>query len=172
MTLIDNIVIVLIGSLVTAGATSWWLYRRMQTPTRSWLRVHMSGGTEKGFDASEVGEELVWIQEGERFQARVPLDILPGHMSRWGVHYRVFDIAHGSDEVLRVPWMDANIRAEYLQGDDSAKERFRRRIRALDAFKQLTSGLSSINRWQAVALIILGLFAGLYLSPIIQGAIS
>ncbi len=172
MTLFDILLQITFYGCITAVVTSWLLFRRMQTPTRSRIRVHMSGGTERSFEASEVGDEIVWIQEGEEMKASVPHDLVPGHSSSWGVHYRMFDIIHGSDKVLRVPWLNDEIRGKVLETEEAGMERYRRRVRALDAFKQLTSGLSNINRWQAVALIALGIFAGLYLSPIIAGALS
>ncbi len=172
MALVDIILMITFYGCITAGVTSYLLFRRLQSPVRTRIRVHMSGGTEKMYNAVEQGEEILYIVDGEEHGARVPIDILPGHASSWGVHYRVFDLIHGSDEVMKVPWLVANISAKHLKGDDAAKERYRRRVRALNAFRQLTSGLSSINRWQAVALIALGTFAGLYLAPMITGAIT
>ncbi len=172
MTIFDTLIILLVYGLITAGGIAVILYRRMQSPQRVRVRVHKTGGTEKLYPAVELGEEIIWIQDGEKQTAKVPLQVLPGHTDSWGVHYRIFDLIHGADKVLIVPWLKANIRAEHLKGEAAATQRYRSRVNALNVFEQLAKGLGAINRWQSVALILLGMFAGLWLAPFIQGAVS
>ncbi len=162
--------LIIVGS--SAGLAAWLLYRRLMSGIRTELRVHMSGGTEKRFDGVEVGREIKWIQDGEEMSAQIPITVDPGHTWRYGVHYRVFNITDGADVVIQVPWLQPNVHAKFLTGDAAAKERYRRRVRAYNSFKQAIAGLSSVNRWQAAALIILGIFAGLYFAPIIQGVLT
>ncbi len=171
MTLMDILFQVLIYGCITAGITAWLLYRRLMGGVRSAVRVHFVGGTEKRFDAVEIGEELVWIQGKEEMRATIPEIVQPGNDEIYGIHYRVYDIIHGADEVMQVPWHMPDDWTQYVQGDAAAKQRYRNRVNALNVFKQLAAGLSTINRWQAGGLIVLGLFIGLYFSPIIQGAI-
>ena len=104
--------------------------------------------------------------------AMIPLDVMPGHTWNWGVHYRVFNLTNGADEVVPVPWLDANVHAQYREGEAAAKERYRRRVRATQSFKQIAAGLSRMSLSQTIILILLGLFAGLWLAPIIMGAIG
>lgn len=181
MALVDIILQITFYGCITAVVTAYLLYRRLATPSRTAVRVHYSGGTEKTFEAVEIGLEVVWIQERQEQRANIPLHYLPGHTTRWGVHYRVWDINDGDDEVLLVPWMrpqtidpenPEQLITLAIPSDAAAKERYRRRMRFADSFQQIAAGLKSINRWQAVALILLGLFAGLWLSPIIAGAIG
>lgn len=191
MQLVDFILQITFYGCITAVVTAYLLYDRLRKPDRSMIRVHFGGGTEKAFDAVEIGKEVIWIQDGEEMRANIPRYVAPGHTSRWGVHYRVYDIGDGDDEVTLVPWLIPTrpvldedgqiildkhgkpIIAEYTPTDDPAeKERYRRRTRAANSFKQIAQGLGHINRWQAAALIILGLFAGLYLAPILERIIT
>ena len=165
----DIIVNSLISIVIFSALTAYLLYRRLMSDVRTLLRVHMSGGTEKEFKAVEVGREVKWIQDGEEMTAMIPLTVDPGHTRRTGLNYRVFNVTDGSDEVIPVPWLQPNIHAKYLEGDAGAKERYRRRIRAQSTFKQLAAGLSSINAWNIAGYILLGLFAGMFLYPLIAG---
>lgn len=172
MAVADMIVVVLFYACISGAVAAWLLYRRLMSGVRVMVRVKQSGGMEKRYDAVEIGREIRWIQDGEEMTARVREDVLPEYTEHWGLYYRVFTVIDGADEALAMPWLDANLHAEHLRGDEGAKERYRRRVRALNSFRQLAAGLSQLNRWQAAALVILGLFAGLYLSPIIAGALS
>ena len=173
MLLLSDIIIeILLFSVATAALTAYFLYRRLMSGVRTLVRVHMSGGTEKEFEAVEVGRDLKWIQDGETMNADIPIAVEPGHTWRRGVHFRVFNVTDGADTVIPVPWLEPNVHAKYLEGDAGAKERYRRRVRALDTFRQLAAGLSSINKWNILGYILLGLFMGLWLSPVIEAAIA
>lgn len=198
MSLADYLLPILFYACITGAVASYLLYRRLMSGVRTVVRVKMSGNLEKTFDAVEVGRDLKWLQDGEEMNADIPLThesspiidsqnldgkgssnipiiqevFAPEYVERWGVYYRVWSIIDGADTVLPLPWASPEIMNKYFTGDDAAKERYRRRVRALNSFRQLAAGLGSLNRWQAAALVLLGLFAGLFLSPIIQGALT
>lgn len=194
MTLVDFIYQVGFYAFITAAVTAWLLYRRLMSGAKTVIRVKMGGNMEKTFDAVEVGRELRWIQDGEEMHADIPVSpvgddgnkkeeeeeaelppggiFAPEYAERWGLWYRVWSIIDGADTVLPLPWSSPEIIAKYAQGDAAAKERWRKRIRALNAFKQLTAGLSSLNRWQAAALVLLGFFGGLYFAPFLTALLG
>lgn len=172
MQAVDLITQILLYAVFTSAVTAFLLYRRLMSGVRTLIRVHFAGGTEKSFKAVEIGEEITWVQDGEEMTAMIPLDVMPGHTWNWGVHYRVFNLTNGADEVVPVPWLDANVHAQYREGEAAAKERYRRRVRATQSFKQIAAGLSRMSLSQTIILILLGLFAGLWLAPIIMGAIG
>ena len=169
---LDSLTIGIIYVAVLGAVISALLYWRLMIGVRSRVRVYLPGGTEKEFNAIEVGQKLEWIQGKERMSAMIPIDVKPTFKYSFGVHSRMFCLPDGSDQVVPLPWNNPEYIEHLMKGDEGAKERYRRRVRAQDSFRQLTAGLSSINKWQAAVLILLGFFAGLYFAPIIMGAIS
>jgi hypothetical protein len=169
---LDSVTIGIIYVAILGAVISGLLYWRLMIGVRSRVRVYLPGGTEKEFNAAEVGQQLSWVQGKERMSAMIPIDVKPTFKYSFGVHSRVFCLPDGSDQVVPLPWQDPDVLRTLGEGDEGAKERYRRRVRAQDSFRQLTAGLSSINKWQAAVLILLGFFAGLYFAPIIMGAIT
>ncbi len=151
MQVFDIFTMSLISVILTLALTAYLFYRRMTSDVKTIIRVHMSGGTEKQFDAIEVDREVKWVQDSEKLNAEIPIDVNPSHIRKWGIAYRVFNVTDGADEVVKVPWLNPNVHADYLGSDDARKERYRKRVRALDTFKQLAAGLASMH-WSRILL--------------------
>lgn len=155
----------LITLMVLAIVVSYVLMEIMGP--KKFIVVHLPGHRREIYPCKESASGFIEFTDNHGEEFTVKVDDPPETQKFRLVSKDFYDLPYGSKSTSH------NFGSEAEKGTEAGdtKEVLHKAMRAAENFKALAAGLRTVNKWQAITFICVGLFAGLFVGAIWFGGL-